>query len=154
MLEQNNVLPILKPVLRVGPPRSSHAHQALKGQAAATVKLLEKVGLNRQQALQAVAKELAKLGVRPERGSGTITANTVRHWCDDVAADVGRRGTAAMMCDSMFTAQQSKKFSALPSNRARQRRACALLAHFVLSVFPKRQRKPRRTSGTSARGTG
>jgi hypothetical protein len=106
-LEENNVLPILKPVARSGRAASSHARLTLKGKAAGKVKLLVEAGLDRRRALQVVAKTLAEQGVRPERGSGAITANTVRHWCDEVAADVGRRGTAAMAYDSMqFTGPQ------------------------------------------------
>jgi hypothetical protein len=116
-LEKNNVSPILEPVALSGRAASSDAHRALKGAAAGTVKRLLEAGLDRKQALKVVAKALAEQGVRPERGSGAITGNTVRHWCEKVAEDEGRRGTAAMVYDSMFTAQESERFSALPSDQ-------------------------------------
>jgi len=102
-LDQNNVLPILKPVTRRGRAPSSHAYASSQGTAAGTVTRLRESGLNPEEAYKLVANELTKLGVRSERGKGTIKANTVRHWCDDVASDVRRFGTAAMMYDSMFT---------------------------------------------------
>jgi hypothetical protein len=117
-LENNNVLPILKPVKRVGRAASSHAYTTLKGHAAGTVQRLLQVRLERRLAFRAVANALAKQGIRAERGSGAVTATTVRHWCDEVASDVGRRGTAAMMYDSMFTDIENNRFSELPPDQA------------------------------------
>jgi hypothetical protein len=76
------------------------------------------VRLERRLAFRAVANALAKQGIRAERGSGAVTATTVRHWCDEVASDVGRRGTAAMMYDSMFTDIENNRFSELPPDQA------------------------------------
>jgi hypothetical protein len=135
-LEENNVLPILKPVARSGRADSSDARRALKGAAAGTVKRLLQAGLDRKRALKVVAKALAEQGVRPERGSGAIAGNTVRHWCEKVAEDVGRRGTAATAHDSMFTAQEIERFSECPSNQ-REDFALASLADFVRQIFPK-----------------
>jgi hypothetical protein len=109
----------------------------LKGTAAGTVKRLLQAGLDRKRALEVVAKALTEQGVRPERGSGTITGNTVRHWCDEVAEDVGRRGTAATAYDSMFTAQEIERFYAYPSNQTREDFALASLADFVRQIFPR-----------------
>jgi hypothetical protein len=110
-LEDNNVLPMLKPVRRRGRAISSDAREALKGHVAGTVRRLLQTGINLDAAYQRVAKELKRRGVRPERGTGNVTATTVRHWCDRVAADVGRRGAAAVVCDSMFTASEDERFS-------------------------------------------
>jgi hypothetical protein len=98
-LDNNLVLPIVKPIRRRGRSRSSHAYAALKGHAAGTVRHLKEAGFSVKEAHRAVAKRLNKLGVRPERGSGPITEHTVRNWCDDVSSDVGRHGTAARMHD-------------------------------------------------------
>ena len=63
-------------------------------------------------------RELVKLGVRRERGPGPITARTVRHWCDEVAADVRRHGVAAIVYDDMFT--DDERQSSPPCNPIRQ----------------------------------
>jgi hypothetical protein len=134
-LDRNNVLPLLKPVARRGRAKSSDTREALKGHVAGTVQRLLSTGLKPDAAHRRVAKELGKLGVRPERGSGDITATTVRHWCDDVAADVGRRGPAAFVYDGMLTDCERQKFSRLPKDRARSF-AVASLRAFVEEHFP------------------
>ncbi|MGC2823657.1 MAG: hypothetical protein WA322_05400 [Pseudolabrys sp.] len=134
-LDQNNVLPILKPVARPGRAPSSDAYTALQGHAAGTVMRLRKLDLDPKQACTLVAKELAKLGVRPQRGANAITTDTVRHWCDVLASDVGRHGTAAMVYDSMFTVEENKRFDALPHAKA-QSFALASLRQFVQEIFP------------------
>jgi hypothetical protein len=137
-LDQNNVLPILKPVARPGRAASSHAYAALKGHAAATVMRLRKLDLDPKQAFALVAKELTKLGVRLERGKGAITVNTVRHWCDDVENDVGRRGTAAITYDMMFTDEENKRFHGLPPAEAKNF-ALDSLRRYVQQIFPEQR---------------
>jgi hypothetical protein len=110
-LEDNNVLQMLKPARHGGRAKSGDAREALKGHVAGTVKRLLQTGITQVDAHRRVAKVLKRRGVRPERGAGDVTANTIRHWCDDVAADVGRRGIAAVVCDSMFTESEREKFS-------------------------------------------
>ena len=134
-LDKNNVLPILKPIARPGRASSSQRMLALQGHAVGTVMRLQKLGLDPKQACALVAKELTQLGVRSERGPGSITANTVRHWCDDVASDVSRHGTAAIMYDSMFTDEENKRFHALPPAKA-QPFALTSLRHYVQQIFP------------------
>src|SRR5262249_32275023 len=95
-LEKNRVDSILKPVRHRGRAPSSEAYLALKGYATATVERLVRIGLDRQDAYQAVAKQLTEVNIRPERGSGSITSTTLRNWCDEVSSDVGRHGTAAL----------------------------------------------------------
>jgi hypothetical protein len=134
-LDKNNVLPILKPTARPGRPSSSQTYLSLQGHAVGTVMRLRKIDLDPKQAYALVAKELTQLGVRSERGPGSITADTVRHWCDDVDSDVGRLGTAAIMYDMMFTAEERKRFDALPRAKA-QSFALASLRHYVQQIFP------------------
>jgi hypothetical protein len=134
-LDQNNVLPILKPVKRRGRAPSSHASASLQGNTAGTVTRLRASGLNPEEAYKLVAKELIKLGARSGRGMGKITADTVRHWCDGVASDVSRLGTAAMMYDSMFTIEENRKFQALSPAEARCF-ALASLHGYVRNMFP------------------
>ena len=66
-----------------------------------------------------------------------MPVTTVRHWCDDVAADVGRHGGAAIVYDGMFTDEERRGFSALPSDQARRSLALKSLAGFVLANFPR-----------------
>jgi hypothetical protein len=138
-LDQNRIEPFLKRVRRSGRGPSSHAYDAVRGHAAATVQLLLKAGLARGDAHRAVARQLSELGLRPERGSGTVTATTVRNWCDKVSRDVGRHGTAAMIYDDKLSPEELKRFSAVSKDRARQF-ALQLLAAYVRSTFPDRQK--------------
>jgi hypothetical protein len=133
-LERNLVEPMLKPRPRRGRAPSSHAYATLRGNSAGTAELLFRTGLDRQQAHRIVANQLKEIGVQPERGSGKVTADTVRHWCVEVAADVGRRGTAAMAYDSMV-ADAEPKISALTPEQAR-RWAIDSLAAFIQRLFP------------------
>ena len=88
-----------------------------------------------QQACALVAKELTKLGVKPDRGKGGMTGNTIRHWCDHVASDVARLGAAAMVYDTMFTDEEVERFRALSPAMA-QALALASLGQYVRAIFP------------------
>ena len=144
---------LIKSVRRPGRSRSSDPRAALKGRAAGTVAQLVNAGMSRPDAYAQVAEALGKLGVRRERGvrrrrdseeiaSSEITARTVRLWCEEVDADVGRHGVAAFVYDDMFTDDERQKFSSLPSDRARLEHALNSLAAFVQAHFPSIQ-KPR-----------
>jgi hypothetical protein len=135
MLDKNRVLPILKPIPRSGRAGSSYAHATLKGYAAGTVDLLVRTGIKHSEAHRAVAKTLTELGVRPERGSGDVTATTVRNWCNEVSSDVGRRGAAALMYDSMFTEKERGRFSAFSQKNARDF-ALRKFDAWVRALFP------------------
>jgi hypothetical protein len=104
------------------------------------VQLLQLAGLTRDDARQVVAKQLSKLGVRPERGSGPVTATTLRNWADKVSSDFGRHSTAAMIHDDKLTPAEKQRFLARPKDRAKQF-ALQLLATYVRSISPG-QRKP------------
>jgi hypothetical protein len=134
-LEKGLVLPIVRPARRRGRPPSSEMRAHLRGLAAGTVRRLMQTGLNRQDAFRAVAERLSQLEVQPERGAGRVTPDTVRHWYDEVAADVGRHGTEARMFDSMFAADEDSRLSALPPVQARSH-ALACLAGWVQATFP------------------
>jgi hypothetical protein len=111
-LEQNLVLPIVERVRRPGRARSSVVHASLRGHAAGTVRRLMQTDLDAPEAYRAVAKVLTRRGVKAERGSGKITADTVRHWCvDELPADVGRHGPAAWMYDfNVYGGRRSQVF--------------------------------------------
>jgi hypothetical protein len=153
MLDEGAVSPMVKPVRRRGRSRSSDARAALRGRAAGTVAQLAEAGVSRPDAHAMVAEALVDLGVRPERGvrrkrdsedvtSAEITATTVRHWCEEVAVDVGRHGAAAIVYHGMFTDDALQKFSSLPSDQARRAHALNSLAAFVRAHFPSAKKPP------------
>ena len=135
-LEQNRVEPILTPVPRDGRAPSGAAYLSLKGYATATVERLVQIGLTRQQADDAVAKQLRKLNIRPERGPGSITSTTVRNWRDEVSSDVSRQGVAALMHDYKWAHEE--KVLALPKPQA-SKFVLQALADWALSIFPELQ---------------
>jgi hypothetical protein len=114
----NNVAPMLKPTARRGRSGSSDTRAAVMGAAAGAVRRLQKVGIGREDAHTRLARQLTKIGLRPERGSGPVTARTVRGWCNKVEEDVARTGVAATVHDSMFTAEENERFAAIPKDRA------------------------------------
>lgn len=134
-LDNNLVEPIVKPARRRGRAPSSPTYATLRGHAAGSVKQLVGAGLSRREAHEAVAKQLSYLGVHPERGSGDVTAATVRNWCDEVASDVGRHGPAAQFFDSMFAPEEQRRLSELPKERAKSFVLKSLVG-WVQSVFP------------------
>jgi hypothetical protein len=139
-LNDNEVEPMLKPLPRRGRAQSTGSRAALRGCTAGAVARLMQAGVTKPEACAQVAKVLTVLGVRPERGRGQITATTVRHWCDAVAADVGRRSDAAIVYDSMFTVDEHNKFLGLSSDRDRRSFAIKSLEGFVRAVFPQGQK--------------
>jgi hypothetical protein len=141
-LDNNSVAPLLKPVPQSGRTVSSSARSALKGAAAAAVKRLQMAGMDRSEAYERVARELKKSGIKPERGSKGVSANTVRHWCEAVAEDVSRTTAAAFLYDSMFTADETARFDALPKDRARD--ALKSLTVFVSQIFPETAEAPKK----------
>jgi len=136
MLDHGQTEPMLKPVRRRrgGRGPSSQTYASLRGHAAATVQLLRQAGLARDDAHKTVATQRRQLGVQPQRGSGTVTATTVRNWCNEVAEDVGRHGTAAMMYEHKLARGQAM-LSAFPKDQARQ---CALeeLTYWIRTLLP------------------
>ena len=139
MLNQNRVEPILRSIRRKGRAPSSHAHAALKGHAAATVHRLLAAGRTRNNAHEEVAKALGRVGVRSERGRGVVSATTVRNWCDEISADVGRHTTAALMYDSIVNPDEMKRFLLLPKDNARCL-ALQSLTQWVQKTFAERQK--------------
>ena len=135
-LDKNSVLPILAPTRRRGRGESSGAHLALKGHVAGTVRRLISLGVDRSDAHKKVAVTLRRLGLRAERGSGHVTAGTIRNWCNEVSSDVSRNGTAAQVCDSMFDEAEEHRFASLSQTDAR-RFALESLSHWVQWLFPK-----------------
>jgi hypothetical protein len=133
-LDRGTVAPMLRrAVRRSGRASSTQVRAGLRGYAAGTAARLVEYGVSReQQANDQVAKLLVKLDIRPERGSGQITARLVRLWHDEIAA--GHDKEAAIIYDGMFTDDERQRFSALPSDQAR--RVVALNCRFRPGGFP------------------
>jgi hypothetical protein len=119
-LNSNQVEPMMKPVTRSGRALASGGRQSMKGVVAYVVRRLQDIGINRVAACREVAAQLLACGVSPDRGSGKITARTVREWCDATAADVGRRGYAAQTFDDLFADLQNREIDALPPEKVRR----------------------------------
>ena len=122
-LNDNLVLPILQPIPKKGRSESSEVHNALKGLVAATVIYLCENGFRKPDAHKTVAQWLNKLEVRSERGSGDITAKTVRYWCAEVPS-LESTATAAIMFNKMLAESERKLLAAAavtPEDAARNR---------------------------------
>jgi hypothetical protein len=85
-LNENNVEPILKPTKRTGRATSSPSRYVLIGIAVGAAERLKWTGFSRTDANKAVATKLKALGVKPTRGKGGLTADTVRRWREQINA--------------------------------------------------------------------
>jgi hypothetical protein len=119
-LDDGIVRPILKPARRAktGRARSSVLYQELKGTAVYVARRLHSLGLEQKEARKIVGAELRDIGVKPDRGSGDITIRTIRGWCDEVAADFRRRGTAAQRCYLLLSHSADKALDRMPPEAA------------------------------------
>lgn len=144
-LDEGNTEPLLKPVSRAkgGRPRASYPRQQFIGMVAYTVRRLRDFGYRHSNAHTEVATELRRVGATTDRGSDRITARTVRHWCDQVSEDVGRRSPAAQQYDVLLTDPRNAAFDRMQAEAAvrvlRQRLVHTALASGVASP-------PRKTS--------
>jgi|SRR6516162_686527 hypothetical protein len=85
-LDENNVEPIVKPTKRTGRATSSPRRYALMGIAAGTAQRLEWTGLSAMDANKTAATRLNALGVKPTRGKGGVTPDTLRRWREQISA--------------------------------------------------------------------
>jgi hypothetical protein len=69
---------------------------------------------------KAVADALHEIGIKPSRGSGRVTARTVRSWCETVAADVGGHSNAATHANSMLTDEYKARIKEMLPRDARK----------------------------------
>jgi hypothetical protein len=121
-LDQGNVEPLLKPRLapQGGRAPDSLERQFVIGVAAGTVRRLQWTGLPLGMAHKAVADALHEIGIKPGRGSGRVTARTVRSWCETVATDVGGHSSAATHANSMQTDKYKARIKEMPPKDARK----------------------------------
>jgi hypothetical protein len=121
-LDSNMVEPMMKPLPHSGRAPASDARRSMKGVAAYVVRRLQDFGIDRATACKDVATQLAACDVKPDRGSGKMTARTIREWCDAGDADVGRRGDLAQTIDGLLADPQiNNELDALTPKEARRR---------------------------------
>jgi len=119
-LDDGRALPLLKPANKTGRPRASAFRGSLIGAAVLTVKRLTEVGMKTPAAHEAVARNLKGAGIKPARGRvGAITARTIRGWCEEVSADVGRNGEAAQTYDLLIKDPRGSATNGLRPKQAR-----------------------------------
>ena len=95
-LDDGVIQPILQRVPHSGRSRASAIRESIKGAVAFTVDRLCSTGLPVARARKLVSRTLKEVGLAPERGKNpALTERTIRGWCEDVAADVSRKGEAA-----------------------------------------------------------
>jgi hypothetical protein len=112
---------------------ASDTRNKFKGAVAYTVRRLCDIGYEPSVARTIIADDLARIGVSPSRGSGHMSERTVRLWCEDVAADVGRHGAAARAYDSLVSDPRGAIFNSLVSTTAEKLLRSRLL-HLARSV--------------------
>jgi hypothetical protein len=98
-LDRNKVAPLVSPTSQAGRPTDTALREGLKGAVAYSAKRLRQMGEHERIAYVIIAKELGKLNLDYVRHP--ITKDTIRGWCESVAADVGRHGIAAQVCDKL-----------------------------------------------------
>jgi hypothetical protein len=137
-LNENNVEQILKPTKQTGRATSSARRYALIGIVVGAARRLEWTRLSPIDANRAVATKLNALGVKPTRGKGRVTADTLRRWREQISAtqpllrslpqvleselsaeDLGWIG-AALNADSMTTEKSRAQITALAAADARR----------------------------------
>jgi hypothetical protein len=115
-LDDGETLPVLQKVRHSGRARASAGRESLKGIVAFTVDRLCALGTSPSEAHETVARVLTSefvtpargKFVTPARGSSLMTARTVRLWCEDVAADVGRHREAGQAFDFLQTVSAAR----------------------------------------------
>lgn len=125
--------PVIKPTRRKGRPRLLDEQAILHGYVAATVDRLISTGMSQKKAWEEVARGLRSV----QSHRGLTTPRTVRGWCEEVSADVGRHGTAAWVYHDMTTGAEGQKFSNLETVKAKRAYALKSLAGYVLMHFKK-----------------
>src|SRR5262249_4278336 len=111
-------------------------HQELKGAAVYVVHRLHRLGLEQKKARATVAAELRSIGVKPDRGSGEITARTIRVLWQAVAAGVGRHGVAAQSRGALGSHPANNSLENM-SREAAKSLLLSQLRRFVTSIGAK-----------------
>jgi len=137
-LNENNNEPILRPRKPTGRAASSPRRYALIGIAVGAARRLEWTGQAPMKANRAIATKLNALGIKPTRGKGGVTADTLRRWRERInatqpllrslpqmlqselsAEDLGWI-SASQNAESMLTDEWRKKIAALVAADARR----------------------------------
>ena len=111
---------MLKPTKKTGRTRASAMRASLIGGVAFTVKRLTETGMSAPTAYETVARILKAEGVMPARGgAGTITARTIRGWCEEVSVDVGLHNEAAQTYADLINDPRGTFTKGSPPEQAR-----------------------------------
>jgi hypothetical protein len=116
-LDDGKLLPLLVPKKKPkgGRARASALRASLIGVSVFTVNRLIETGMLAPAAQKAVAQKLKISGIKSARGAGTISARTVRGWCEHVSEDVGRHSEAAQTYDFLITDPEAVTDGLAPS---------------------------------------
>jgi hypothetical protein len=119
-LGEGIVEPILKPSQKRKDGRSPSPglNREIRGAVAYVVQRLCDFGCSREDAFNAVAADLKRIGVKPDRGSGSVTNRTVRGWYEKVMADVGFHGDAARRCRQLLSSPSNTALDQMPREMA------------------------------------
>lgn len=145
-LNFGTVEPVLQPKRdeKGGNTPDSMERQDLIGTAVATVRGLQWTGLPLKQAHKAVANTLNN--VRFSARSGSVTARTVRYWCEIVAADLGKHSIAARAASAMLTDDHKAGIKSLPLPEARKRLLKMLATYAEISAGSILEKPPKSVS--------
>jgi hypothetical protein len=100
-LDDNRVLPLLKPRRRSGRPYDSAAKEIDKAWAVATAGWLQETGLEGDVADSRVAQTCSAAWLKPRGRGHKVTGRTVRGWRGEIAEDVDRHSVAARIFDKL-----------------------------------------------------
>jgi hypothetical protein len=129
-LDKGVVEPLLKRTVSRGRGWNSADREFVIGAAVIAVQHLRWAGLTAAQAHSAVAHTLHKAGFRAGRGSRPVEPRTVRHWCAQVAEDVGRHTQLARYVNDMLLDEDRTAIQARRPQIA-QKHAIGVLESFV-----------------------
>lgn len=105
-LNNNNQLPMLKPIPKPGSPLPSHIRTMVEGLAIATVERLLEVGQPLDVACKMVADILVQHGVKGLKSKDVISARTVKNWKQRAAEDVAMQSLLANMKETFVAARE------------------------------------------------
>jgi hypothetical protein len=132
-LDKGVVEPLLEHTRSPGRGWNSMDREFVIGAAVITVQHLRWAGLTASQAHSAVAHTLHKAGFRAGRGSRPVEPRTVRHWCAQVAEDVGRHTLLARFVNEILLDEDRTAI------QARRPQIAQKHAIWVLESFVKRR---------------
>lgn len=118
--------------------------QTFLGFVVLATKVLRSTGMTVVEVDRFVAEHLDKIGIRPNRGSGRVTARTVRGWRETAAADVGQY-TMAGIIGHMVSAEALEQRDNPGSPAEVRKRVTELLEHLGRALLSDELREKKTT---------